>query len=143
MVQIGQGRGGWYSYEWLENLVGCKIQNADRIIPEFQDLKAGGSVRLSAGLPGYPVAIVEFERAIVLYADSRTGPTPVPTGEKPGDYYASTWAFYLDETDEKRTRFITRLRSDYNPRLLQKLMFGPGLQESVSTAMQRKMLKEI
>jgi len=24
LVQLGQGRGGFYSYEWLENLVGCQ-----------------------------------------------------------------------------------------------------------------------
>src|ERR1035437_10048332 len=30
IAQIGQGRGGFYSYTWLENLVGCKIVNADR-----------------------------------------------------------------------------------------------------------------
>ena len=143
LVQIGQGRGGWYSYEWLENLLGCKIKNADRIISEFQDLKVGDSVRLSADMPGYPVAIVEFERAIVLYTDSRTGTTPFPTGKKPSDYYASTWTFFLDETDDNRTRFISRLRSDYNPILLHKLMFGLSLLEPISTAMQRKMLKEI
>jgi len=29
LVQIGQGRGGFYSYELLENMIGCKIKNAD------------------------------------------------------------------------------------------------------------------
>lgn len=36
LVQIGQGRGGLYSYERLENLGGCDMHNADRIIPEYQ-----------------------------------------------------------------------------------------------------------
>ena len=35
LVQIGQGRGGFYSYQALENLVGCNIHNADRIILEI------------------------------------------------------------------------------------------------------------
>jgi hypothetical protein len=143
LVQIGQGRGGWYSYEWLENLIGCKIHNADRIIPQFQTLQVGDSVRLSADMPGYPVVSVEIDRAIVLYTDSRTGPTPFPTGKKPGDYFASSWVFFLDEADDNMTRLITRLRSDYNPRLLHKVMFGPTLQEPLSTAMQRKMLQGI
>ena len=30
LVQMGQGRGGFYSYESLENLVGCDIHNTDR-----------------------------------------------------------------------------------------------------------------
>lgn len=38
IVQIGQGRGGFYSYELLENIIGCNIHNMDRIIPEFQKL---------------------------------------------------------------------------------------------------------
>jgi hypothetical protein len=36
LAQIGQGRGGFYSYEWLENLAGCDIHNADEIRPEWQ-----------------------------------------------------------------------------------------------------------
>jgi hypothetical protein len=39
LMQMGQDRGGLYSYEWLENRVGCDIHNADRIIPEFQHLE--------------------------------------------------------------------------------------------------------
>jgi len=139
LVQIGQGRGGWYSYEWLENLVGCDIHNANQIIQEFQHLEIGDSVRLAAEMPGYTVAIIEPGRAIVLHADSRTGPTPVPAGTKPGDYFASTWGFFLDETGDSRTRFISRLRSDYNPRMRNRLLCGPCLVEPISTAMQRKM----
>jgi hypothetical protein len=41
LVQMGQDRGGMYSYEWLENLVGGDIHNADRIIPELQPLEVG------------------------------------------------------------------------------------------------------
>ena len=31
LAQIGQDRGGFYSYEWLENLAGCEMRNADRV----------------------------------------------------------------------------------------------------------------
>ena len=41
LVQIGQDKGGFYSYSWLENLAGCRLRNADRIVPEFQRLKVG------------------------------------------------------------------------------------------------------
>ena len=140
LIQIGQGRGGWYSYQWLENLVGCDIDNTDQIIPEFQHLEVGDSVRLAAGMPGYPVAIVDPGRAIILHTDSRTGPSTFPAGTKPGDYFASTWGFFLDEIGDNRTRFISRLRSDYNPRVRNALLYGPSLGEPVITAMQRKML---
>jgi hypothetical protein len=33
LVQIGQGRGGLYSYDWLENLAGCNVKTVDRILP--------------------------------------------------------------------------------------------------------------
>jgi len=46
IAQIGQGRGGLYSYEFLENLVGCNIHNADRIIPELQNLNIGDPYRV-------------------------------------------------------------------------------------------------
>jgi len=140
LVQIGQGRGGFYSYEWLENLIGCDIHNANQIIQEFQHLEIGDSVRLHPEMPGYPVAIVEPGRVIVLNADTRTGPTPVPGGTKSEDYYVSTWVFFLDKLEEQKTRLISRLRSDYNPRMRNKLLYGPCLVEPISTAMQRKML---
>jgi hypothetical protein len=41
LVQMGQGRGGLYSYDGLENLVGCDIHSADRVIADFQQLAAG------------------------------------------------------------------------------------------------------
>src|ERR1019366_1536041 len=40
-AQVGQGRGGFYSYDALENLTGCDIRSADRVVPEWQDVKVG------------------------------------------------------------------------------------------------------
>ena len=34
LIQIGQGRGGFYSYDWIENMMGLDIHNADNILPE-------------------------------------------------------------------------------------------------------------
>jgi hypothetical protein len=45
LVQIGQDRGGFYSYDWMENLVGAGIHNADRIVPEWQHHARGDFVR--------------------------------------------------------------------------------------------------
>src|ERR1041385_7104203 len=36
LAQIGQDRGGFYSYTWLENLAGCRMHNARRIYSEWQ-----------------------------------------------------------------------------------------------------------
>jgi hypothetical protein len=45
VVQIGQGRGGFYSYDKLERFFGAKIRNANTIVPEWQRLEAGDFVR--------------------------------------------------------------------------------------------------
>src|SRR5215207_9703255 len=47
IAQLGQGRGGFYSYDALENLVGCDIHSADRVVPQWQDLKVGDQVKLA------------------------------------------------------------------------------------------------
>lgn len=51
LLQIGQGRGGFYSYDWLENLAGCGVRSATRIHPEWQKLDVGDVVRAHATLP--------------------------------------------------------------------------------------------
>jgi hypothetical protein len=140
LVQIGQGRGGFYSYEWLENLVGCDIHNADRILTEFQNLQVGDGVRLAPQMPGFPVAIIEPGQAIVLRGDTRLGSMPVPTSNASGDYFATTWGFYLDERGDSTTRLIARFRSDYNDTWRNRLMYGPPLVEPISCVMQHKML---
>ena len=96
LVQMGQDKGGFYSYSWLENMVGCHIRNADRIVPEFQHLHKGDTVRLHPKAPPLPVEICEPFRAIVLGSNTRS----------PG-----TWGFYLKELGENRTRLIVRGRS--------------------------------
>jgi hypothetical protein len=65
LAQIGQGRGGFYSYDWLENLAGCDLHSADRIHPEWQEVRVGDSVDL---LPGWGprVTTVEPGRALVV-----------------------------------------------------------------------------
>ncbi len=112
LAQMGQGRGGFYSYEGLENLVGCDIHNADRIVAELQDFKVGDGVKLHPQMPGLPVAILEPGRAIVLQGDTRLGSVPVPASSAKGDYFATTWGFYLIPREDGTTRLIARFRSD-------------------------------
>lgn len=140
LVQMGQGRGGFYSYQALENLVGCNIRNADRIIPEFQCLEVGDNVLLHPKVP-YPVALVEPGRAIVLHYDTRTGLTPVP-GTRPVDYFESTWLFFLDAGDGNSTRLISRFRIDYSLSIRNKISYGYFV-EPVSSTMQQQMLRGI
>jgi len=66
LAQIGQDRGGFYSYEWLENLAGCEMRNADRVHPEWQERQVGEPVPLHPATPGLPVTIFEPGQAIGL-----------------------------------------------------------------------------
>ena len=124
LVQIGQDRGGFYSYSWLENLVGCRLRNAGRIIPEFQQLEVGDAVRLHPKAPPLPVLVCEAPRALVL--GSNTG--------SPG-----TWGFYLREVDEDTTRLIIRGRGHWGRGLLDRVA-AYGVFEPAHFVMERKML---
>ena len=65
IAQLGQGRGGFYSYDVLENLVGLDIHSADRIVPEWQRIEVGDEVRFHPEV-GMTAAVVEPRRALVL-----------------------------------------------------------------------------
>lgn len=131
LVQLGQGRGGLYSYDWLENLIGCDIHNAERIMPEFQDLKVGDKVRLGPeGYPFYTVAAFEPGRALILRAgDPHAGEPPVD----------ETWTFFLDPIDAGTTRLIVRNRRDYPPSLANFVIWRV-MTEPAHFIMERKML---
>lgn len=59
IVQWGQGRGGWYSYDWLENIFGFNIHTADRILPEFQSPAIGDPICMAAGTCTSFISIIE------------------------------------------------------------------------------------
>jgi len=112
LVQLGQDRGGFYSYAWLERLIGDQITNADRIHPEWQTIKSGDLVR--AAQPdyfggrlgsdiGWRVAEVVPGRAIVL----------------------ENWgAFVVQPVDSTTSRFLVRSRGPGTPSLAG-VVFGP------------------
>ena len=78
IAQLGQGRGGFYSYDFLENLVGCDIHSANRIIPGWQDIKIGDEVKLAPAV-GLDVVALEPGRSLVLRGGVAMGTTPPPT----------------------------------------------------------------
>jgi ligand-binding SRPBCC domain-containing protein len=148
LVQVGQGRGGLYSYDWLENLADLDVHSVEEIVPELQDLKAGDLVRLApksmGAEAGLRVAVMEPGRALVLHqpADPHTG-RPID-GDDPslGSYYGWNWAFVLEEIDDGSTRLIVRSRIDGSPRTLIGA-FYTLLLEFPHFVMERAMLKGI
>jgi hypothetical protein len=141
LVQIGQGRGGFYSYQSLENLVGCHIHNVDKIIPEYQHLEVGDDVLLHPKVP-YPVAMVDTGHYIVLFVDTRKTTAPTVPGSQTADYFESTWLFYIEAGKGKSTRLISRFRINYNPSLRNKISCGYFV-EPISSTMQQQMLRGI
>lgn len=122
LVQVGQKRGGFYSYTWLENLVGCEMSNADQIVAEWQDLKVGDEVWLHPKAPPLKVLAMEPGRAIV---------------------FENSWTFVLHPIDDHTTRLIIRGRGDFNPDLKNALLnfiLWRGVFEPAHFIMERKMM---
>jgi hypothetical protein len=138
LLQIGQGRCGFYSYEVLENLVGYDIHNADRILPEFQELQAGDSVRLRPKVPTIPVGLLEPEKTLLLYSSEAIGQKPDQAAET-AEYFATTWLFQVEGLSDGGTRLISRYRLGYTPRFGNDLAHR-GFVEPIAAVMQRKML---
>jgi hypothetical protein len=65
LAQIGQQRGGFYSYDWLENLAGCQIHSADRVHAEWQDVHPGTPIGMTPDF-GTEVEAVDPGRALVI-----------------------------------------------------------------------------
>jgi hypothetical protein len=127
IAQLGQGRGGFYSYDKLENLLGFDIHSADRVVPEWQQLEVGGEVRLAPTV-GLKAAIVEPGRALVLQG-------ALPLAQAPP--FDSTWAFVLCEQSDGSTRLLSRERYGYK-RWWAPLVVEPT--QAASFVMSRKML---
>ncbi len=132
IAQMGQGRAGLYSYDALENLVGCDMHSVDRIVPEWQDVAVGDPFRLHPEV-ALEVAHVDPGRALVVRG-------AVPMGESVAPPYDFTWAFVLRQRPDGTTRLLVRERYGYSRR------WAPLLVESVeviSFVMSQKMLRGI
>jgi len=132
LVQLGQGRGGFYSYAWLENLIPNEsIHNADFVVPEWQQIAVGDEVLLHPDVK-LRVAVVEPDRALVLFGGIPMGKTAAP--------YEFSWAFVLLPQPDHTTRLVVRERYEYT-RKWAALIVQPA--QLVSSLMSPKMLRGI
>jgi hypothetical protein len=140
LAQMGQGRGGFYSYDWVERLGGLDIHSENRVIPEYQHLAEGDIVRL-APHTGLVVAVVEPPRVLVLRAtaDMESKRPPAPTD--PG-YFDWSWAFVLEPVGASSSRLLIRLRAD-TAQALPFSVVGPVVWEPLHFLMERRMLRGI
>ena len=128
VAQMGSDRAGFYSYEWLENLAGCEVHNAQHVHAEWT-VRTGSTLYLHPKLPPLPVVAVVPHKYIVACAHS----------EEP-DVEAS-WLFLLEPLDDgRRTRVISRYRCACSDDVATQLQYGPTLIEPLGFAMDRRML---
>jgi hypothetical protein len=133
IAQIGASRAGFYSYQFLENMAGCGIQNAESIHPEWE-AKVGDTLLLHPKMP--PLVIVAEERGRWMVAKTAESE---PRGEGHG-WAVSSWLFLVEPLGEGRSRFVSRFRTDFSDELAMRLSFGPAFLEPIGFTMDRKML---
>jgi hypothetical protein len=113
VAQLGQDRAGFYSYEWLENLAGCEMENADRVHPEWQSWEVGETLPLH---PATGVEVARFDPGEALVMDG--------------------WGAIVLERQGARTRLIAR---GHAPAGLLACLYPVGL-EIPHVIMERRML---
>ena len=122
IAQMGPSpRGGAYTYDWIENLLGLDMHSADRVLPEFQHPQVGDTL-------GYGSNTMRVERV---------DPGHVLSWRSADGNWV--WTFVLEERDGV-TRLISRNRFRL-PTVVAQLGMVP--MEPASLVMERKMLRGI
>lgn len=131
VAQIGADRGGFYSYQWLENVAGCRLRNAESVHPEWA-AREGGALVLHPKMPALPIVQLEPGRWFVAFArgDRDTG----------RGWVDASWLFLVEPLDTHRARFVSRYRCACSDDLATRLAFGPVIIEPIGFAMDRRML---
>jgi protein-S-isoprenylcysteine O-methyltransferase Ste14 len=135
LAQLGWNRGGLYSYEWLENLFGCRMKNADSVIPALQNVQPGDTFRMDPRIPPLQFVIVEPPTALVI-ADRAA-----PCGEAANLPHVA-WQFIVTPRPDGNSRLIIRWQSVLPPGFLMEL-FNKTLLEPVSFIMEERMMRGI
>jgi hypothetical protein len=119
IAQMGPApRGGAYTYDWIENLMGLDMRSAGRVLPEFQHPEPGDTIRYGGNL--MRVERVEPERVLAWRSEDRHW----------------VWTFVLEPVGSG-TRLVSRNRFRL-PTLAARLAMLPL--EPASLVMERKML---
>lgn len=104
LAQIGEDRGGFYSYSMLERAVGARIENANTVHPEWQDVHVGDTVWLARRYG-------EAARQVVAAVAPGSHLVLMSPGDfervQQGKRAAGAWGFYLRRKDGW-TRLIAR-----------------------------------
>lgn len=134
VAQVGADRGGFYSYQWLENVAGCGLRNTGTIHPEWE-VKEGDGLSVHPRMPRLPIVSLVRGHHFVAYG------APDEAARAAGrPWIAVTWLFLVEPLDDRGCRFVSRYRCASSDDLGTRLGFGPTLIEPVGFAMDRRML---
>jgi hypothetical protein len=128
LLQVGWGRGGWYTYRWVDRLLFPQNQpSAETILPQFQDLKQGDTILDGPPQSGcfFTVREIEHGRHLVLHSTTHL---PQALLRRPDVALSWTWAFELQPRGRDQTRFTFRWRASLRPlwlRLLFDMLITP------------------
>lgn len=147
LMQIGYGRGGLYSYDRLENLVGCDLHSTETLLEHVPPFKIGDLMRM--GPEGYPamyVLAIQAEKYLLLgNGTDIQGPESVArfnlANPFPENGQRTYWLFYLDEHADGSSRLIVRSRNRYPDQFSQHLIWR--ITEALNFVMEKAMLQGI
>jgi hypothetical protein len=136
LAQIGQDRGGFYSYDLLENLVGCRMPTTDVLRPAQQTWQLGDRLWMyppdKAGGIGY-ATLRAYVPGRALGFGTRMSGTPLSAPEN------GSWSFTLVPLGDSATRLLVRGRGAPGRSLLG-VAFDRSLFEPAHFAMERRMM---
>jgi proline iminopeptidase len=107
LTQMGTDRGGFYSWDHLDN---GGSPSADRVHPEWQDLREGGRINTVPWRSWFDVPVLEPEQLLVLRASIAlpSGKSFDPSGPRPHVYMDGVWSFHLHKEGKNKTRLVVR-----------------------------------
>jgi hypothetical protein len=141
LVQLGGDRGGWYSWDHLDN---AGVSSAHEVHPEWQDRSVGDRLKVRMPVIGmvdsYEIAILEPNQFLGLYwlSDLR-GHLLDPNRPRPGAYMEGLWCFQLSALDGGRTRLVIDGYQATRPRWLERF-YNYWIYVPVVWIMQARML---
>jgi protein-S-isoprenylcysteine O-methyltransferase Ste14 len=136
LAQLGWDKGGLYSYEWLENLFGCQMKNADQIVPAWQNVQVGDAFRMDRRIPALKVALAQPPHALVIYGGPDPGAAPAPGLPR------VAWQFVVEPASGGGSRLIVRWKSALPPGFAMEL-FNKTLLEPVHFMMEERLLRGV
>ena len=134
VAQLGADRGGFYSYQWLENVAGCGVRNAESIHANWA-IHAGDELKLHPKMPALEIAALEQGRFFVAHT-----PKDGKARQEGKPWADATWLFLLEPLGERRSRLVSRYRCATSDDIATRLSFGAAVMEPIGFAMDRRML---